>query len=91
MLDNRSKWGAVACSSLVGSERGDGGVTERVVLSVRVKHALVYTPPTHLLHAPGHALDTHPPLHGAVLIEAREQFRVGTCRKGRALGYRRRD
>lgn len=42
-------------------------------------HALVYTPPTHLLHAPGHAFHTHPSLHGAVLIEAREQIRVGTC------------
>lgn len=42
-------------------------------------HALVYTPPTHLLHAPGHALHTHPSLHGALLIEAGEQVRVGTC------------
>lgn len=54
---------------------GEGGV------AAGGAHALVYTPPTHLLHAPGHALHTHPPLHGAVLIEARQQLRVGTCRK----------
>lgn len=73
----QAEGGAVACS-LIARQAEKQNACDREDSRGRGTHALVYTPPTHLLHAPGHAFYTHPPLHGAVLIEASQQVRVGT-------------